>query len=235
MKIGIPVYGGDVRTSINTAYIEYVKLSELEPILITEFNDVALMVQLCDGILLPGGIDIEPTWYGEENEASDACDPDKDDFERLVMHTAIKQHKPVFGICRGFQLMVREFLHEFKEQLLDLNFIQHISGHSLAASRNAKRSTPTHAIAIVPQKLYGLPQEVHKGATKIFVNSMHHQALVAAENSLNVHINADNRISCIAGSSIGIPKEWKNHIVVEAADIIFHGSKLRGVDRKSVV
>jgi len=229
MKIAVPIFSGDTRLSINTAYLNYVKSANMEPILVNEFNNLQEIAQVCDGLLLPGGIDIEPTWYGEENEASDGCDPERDDFERAVFHAFINNEKKVFGICRGFQLMVREFLNEYKDGCKGLYYCQHINGHSLASSRNARRSTPTHSVSIVTKALYNIPAVEGKKSSRMFVNSMHHQALLAEPHRFSFVIQQNEAsFHCIAASDAGISKEM-NMAVVEAADMMFHGVTVRGV------
>ena len=59
-----------------------------------------------DGILLPGGDDVEPDLYGEKRlpECGSSIH-DRDRFEISLIREAVKQNKPVFGICRGLQIM----------------------------------------------------------------------------------------------------------------------------------
>lgn len=229
MRIAIPVFDGDNRLSVNAAYVAYVKAAGFEPVLVTGANDLQGMAAFCDGLLLPGGIDIEPTFYGEDNFGSEGCDPEKDDFERRVFHSFLGVGKKVFGICRGHQLIVREFLHVFAEQCQGLSFWQHINNHSLAQGRNAKRSTPTHSITINPQILYGFPDAPKLGS--IFVNSMHHQALLADGNkNLTKVIDANNYLKCIGITNFGSPATKDNDwLVVEAVEIKLNGVVLRSV------
>ncbi len=59
-----------------------------------------------DGILMPGGDDIDPCLYGEERlPECDGSVPSRDRFEMALLCEAVKQGKPVFGICRGLQIM----------------------------------------------------------------------------------------------------------------------------------
>lgn len=64
------------------------------------------LLDLCDGLILTGGEDIDPAWYGEEpipglglvNEA-------RDRMEMAVLRLALEREMPILGICRGCQLM----------------------------------------------------------------------------------------------------------------------------------
>lgn len=58
-----------------------------------------------DGLLLSGGGDIHPARYAEPKTASDKIDPQRDELELTLAHTAIEANLPVLGICRGFQLL----------------------------------------------------------------------------------------------------------------------------------
>ncbi len=60
-----------------------------------------------DGLLLPGGIDIHPDYYHEKKHPETNCDDDKvrDQFERSLFKEAMEKDIPVFGICRGIQIM----------------------------------------------------------------------------------------------------------------------------------
>lgn len=59
-----------------------------------------------DGVILPGGGDLDPRLYGEE--PGDACydiNPEQDTLDAAVARLAIEAGLPLFGICRGHQLL----------------------------------------------------------------------------------------------------------------------------------
>ena len=59
-----------------------------------------------DAFLFPGGNDIDPARYGEEkHEACGSIEPARDDFELALLKEVMTLNKPVFGICRGCQVM----------------------------------------------------------------------------------------------------------------------------------
>lgn len=64
------------------------------------------LASLCDGLLLSGGSDVEPSLYGEEvlNDTV-SCDPERTAFEVPLMQAFLDQGKPILTICRGFQLL----------------------------------------------------------------------------------------------------------------------------------
>ncbi|MGB0497433.1 MAG: gamma-glutamyl-gamma-aminobutyrate hydrolase family protein [Rubricella sp.] len=62
-------------------------------------------VSSVDGVLIGGGDDISPTLYGMELATTARLDPDRDEMEQAIAREAFARNKPVFGICRGSQMM----------------------------------------------------------------------------------------------------------------------------------
>ena len=224
MKIGITIAKSNTQQFINQAYIDYIHEAGYEPILICNHNNINSMVTLCDGLLLPGGIDVDPVYYGEENFSSNATSPERDQFEREVLSSFIEERKPVFGICRGFQLIVREVLHKYSRLTSELlTFNQHINGHNLSATLNISRQQPAHAVSADIKTLYG----ASKSVGKIFVNSMHHQCLYHIPDVLKKEIGP---IRILGISKYGLPVK-STGCIIEAVDIILDNIKsiIRGV------
>ncbi len=61
----------------------------------------------CDGLLLTGGEDVYPGWYGKETESGrcSGCNLRRDSLEIAVISKALEMKMPIFGICRGHQLI----------------------------------------------------------------------------------------------------------------------------------
>jgi len=237
MKIAIPTAESKTQYYINTAYVNFVKEAGLEPVLITYDNNVESVVGMCDGLLIPGGIDVDPIYYGENNLASFATDIKKDKFERELFWSFVINEKPVFGICRGYQLIVREFLNYSGNCDLDgynrFRFTQHVPGHSLAKDREVPRTQPTHWV-MADEVLYN----TNNGIEPIPVNSMHHQGLLCEFSNHNQDMGLDvgasfcnNTFKILAVSDFSIPNKFDGYIV-EAIDIsgwIGTHTRIRGV------
>ena len=134
----------------------------------TEENRRSLLE--CDGLLMPGGVDIEPARYGQETqEKCGKIDLSRDAMEWWILDTFLPTGKPVLGICRGIQM-----LNVFQGGTLH----QHIDGHSDFKSR----STGFHKVSVVPGSR--LDEILQKQL--LTVNSLHHQVVDALGKDLVV-------------------------------------------------
>ncbi len=71
---------------------------------VTAQPDVVL--DLLDGLILAGGVDMDPATYGaERHPATDRPARDRDDFELALAARALERDLPFLGICRGMQVM----------------------------------------------------------------------------------------------------------------------------------
>ncbi|MBQ0100221.1 MAG: gamma-glutamyl-gamma-aminobutyrate hydrolase family protein, partial [Lachnospiraceae bacterium] len=62
-----------------------------------------------DGLLIPGGVDIHPSIFGEEVNGSREIRPVLDYLQFTVLDKFVKARKPVMGICRGHQVIAAYF------------------------------------------------------------------------------------------------------------------------------
>ena len=79
------------------------------PVILPLTEDEALIrayAQEFDGFLFTGGDDVDPVRYGEEKlPACGTVEPERDAFELALLREVTALGKPVFGICRGCQVM----------------------------------------------------------------------------------------------------------------------------------
>jgi putative glutamine amidotransferase len=126
-----------------------------------------------DGLLLTGGTDVNPALYGEEpRPETDVPDDKRDEVELQLVEEAIARDLPVLAICRGLQLL---------NVSLGGTLIQHL-GSVLHDPEFEDRSKPAHEVEVRPDSL--LLKSV--GATRLAVNSRHHQAVSKVGNGLRV-------------------------------------------------
>ena len=82
-------------------YEKYVKSASLEPVSTLSMGDVAR----CDGLILPGGGDITPAFFGERNGGSRNIDTELDILQFQALELALRRSMPVLGICKGMQII----------------------------------------------------------------------------------------------------------------------------------
>ncbi len=223
MKVAITASQSKTQFYINQAYVQYVQTAGFEPILVTPLSDINTIANDCDFLLLPGGIDVDPIYYEEDNLNSQSVDPLKDMFERDVLHTFINKHKKVLGICRGFQLIVREYMLYKKEISKFTDFLQHIPYHNqCASSLSAARTNKIHNLTVNTNILYNDVDHKFKFKT-MFVNSMHHQCLYLINKPLSYNLNG---MELVALTKYGLEAKNKGFII-EAINIPLW--KCRGV------
>ena len=129
-----------------------------------------------DGLLLPGGGDIDPEIYGEEQyHKTKNVNRAKDDFEISLFNNAIENDIPVLGICRGIQIMNIAMGGSLYQDIEDL-YPQPTCKH------DGKPDDDWHKITIEPESL--LKEIV--GTNVDNVNSAHHQAIKSIGNGLVV-------------------------------------------------
>lgn len=74
--------------------------------LVSNEKSIGDFVDEIDGLLLPGGGDIHPDNFNQEwNDKIKYVDPIRDDLEISLFEEAYNKELPVFGICRGIQIM----------------------------------------------------------------------------------------------------------------------------------
>lgn len=74
---------------------------------LTEDEDViARYVEMADGVAIPGGQDVDPALWGEEEPYDERllCH-ERDSFELKLIRAALRAHKPLFATCRGMQIL----------------------------------------------------------------------------------------------------------------------------------
>ena len=115
-----------------------------------------------DGLLLPGGGDIHPSRFGQEDCGSRNISEKLDELQLNVMDAFVKAGKPILGICRGIQVINVYFGGDLIQDLPDASF--HIGREDEPDRIHACTAEEGSWLA----KLYG---------TAFVHNSIHHQAV----------------------------------------------------------
>ncbi len=131
------------------------------------------LAELLDGLLLSGGADIDPARYGDDavHDETYGVDDERDSFELAIFDAMLNRDKPVFGICRGIQVL---------NVALGGTLIQDVpSEHPGAADighrqheRKLTDSDIGHTVSATQDHLFPIFENGSLG-----VNSFHHQAI----------------------------------------------------------
>lgn len=98
-NIRIGVIGNNEAGAITTA-VKFIEMG-VDATVVTGSYDPSQY----DGIVIPGGGDLDPSRYGQANTASSNIDNALDDRQIDAVRRCVAAGKPVFGICKGVQLM----------------------------------------------------------------------------------------------------------------------------------
>lgn len=126
-----------------------------------------------DGILLPGGADVDPASYGEERHPRcDRSDPPRDRLELQLVHWAIEDRKPVLGVCRGLQILNIAAGGTLYQDITECH--AGAIKHDYFPGQGHERDYLAHRVRIVaPHSRLAAAL----GTGEIAVNSLHHQGL----------------------------------------------------------
>jgi len=168
-----PRIGLTLRVSESSVYLPrvYVK-TVLEfggiPFLFSDISseeDVNRLVDSIDGLLIPGGGDIHPSFYGERPGGHlKGVYREKDFLDLTLVRKARSKGIPVLGICRGAQVINVAF---------GGTLYQHLKHRGVDHVQGLPYEYPTHEIRILEGSF------LHKlvGKETLKVNSFHHQAV----------------------------------------------------------
>jgi putative glutamine amidotransferase len=130
-----------------------------------------------DGLLLAGGVDIDPSFYGQEPDPRlEATVPERDRFEIALAKAAIDRDQPLLGICRGLQV-----INIARGGTLHQDITERVGheGHRAALGTFDGADHPVELEA-------GTLAAAAVGATRSNTKSHHHQAVDAVGEGLSV-------------------------------------------------
>ena len=188
MKIGItdcgakyPIYERWILSQSPTSGV-----SNIETVRLSYKENNFEQIKQCDGIVLTGGEDIHPKYYGKPEAInlcnSDFMDEQRDEFEWKVCEYIFEKKLPVLGICRGLQLV---------NVFLGGTLISDIP--SVGKSDHSKfheGQDRYHAVEVLHDS------ELSKITNIVFgeINSAHHQSADFIAKSLKINALSDDRI-----------------------------------------
>ncbi|MBU0992490.1 MAG: gamma-glutamyl-gamma-aminobutyrate hydrolase family protein [Proteobacteria bacterium] len=160
-----------------------------------------------DGVLIPGGVDIDPARYGEKpHENLEIIDKELDELEFTVLDYAEDNHLPIFGICRGHQV-----INVFYGGTLYQDIPSQYQAEPSVIHRD-RQNDCFHDIDILPGTWLSETME----AMLLSVNSMHHQAVKDLASGFTVSaVSPDNLTEGIerAGENLVIGVQFHPEIM----------------------
>jgi putative glutamine amidotransferase len=178
--------GGRSAVFLYTTYIHALQQIGLAPLLITPAHSplaVEALLDACCGLVLSGGEDVEPSRYGEApSPALGATEPARDAVEFHALDRALDSGMPVFGICRGAQVLNVHFGGTLYQD------IGTERPGDLVHQQTAPWTARSHDVTVEPDSLLGSIV----GDPRLFINSFHHQAVKDLGRGLRVSARADD-------------------------------------------
>lgn len=150
-------------------YLHAVRKAGGRPLLFSperlEPGDAEDLLRRVDGVLLIGGADMDPQFYGaDRSDRTERTVPVRDRFELAIVAAALRIDVPVLGICRGLQVMNVATGGTLHQHLLDHGFGEH-------RPASGRLDGPTrHRVTVERDSLVA-----HAGT--LLVNSHHHQGI----------------------------------------------------------
>jgi len=171
--------GGDLPTCwiMGQRYVESLRsvgaLPWLIPLLPDDPDTMRGIFDKLDGIFLTGGVDVDPSRYGENRHPKcGTTDPDRDAIELMLLEHAQATGKPVLAVCRGIQILNVAGGGTLYQDVTAM--VPAAMKHDyFPTSAQPSRSYLAHEITVVPDSLLGSLL----GESIVPVNSMHHQAI----------------------------------------------------------
>jgi putative glutamine amidotransferase len=161
-----------------------------------------------DGLILTGGLDVQPELYGaERHPLTDPARPDRDAWELALLRGARARGIPVFGICRGLQLINVAFggtLHQHLPEALGTE--RYRRGRGVFAQNTVAVERGTRLAGLV-------------GSGDLVVHSYHHQGVDRLGRDLAVTARTDDGLVQaveLPGSEYLVAVQW--HPEEDSAD-----------------
>ena len=157
------------------------------PLFDEDFDTLHAAYDQLDGLLLAGGVDLDPASFGEERHPRlGRTDRPRDVVELALAKWAIADRKPVLGLCRGHQVL-NVALGGTLWQDIEAQVPEAIK-HDYFPTAGYARDFLAHQVAVAP----GSRLHDAFGAATVPVNSMHHQAVKRLAPALHASAHASD-------------------------------------------
>ncbi len=166
------ILAGTKRIYVNRDYVNSILRAGGTPILLPIISNEEAMcnqIEAVDAILISGGFDVHPHNYNEEpSHLLEAVSLERDEYEMAVIKHAYQLQKPIFGVCRGMQLINVVFGGTLYQDIA--NFFPNLS---FQHTQKSNRDDVSHTVDIKQNSW--LSSVFQKES--LLTNSFHHQAI----------------------------------------------------------
>jgi len=187
-------------------YVESVKRAGGEPVVLSNSDDPDGVLDRVDGILLTGGLDVDPALYGEAPHPTTEAAPERDQFEIPLSREAVTRDVPLFAICRGVQVL------NVAEGGTLVQDIPSAIASELDHSIDQPKNQIAHVVTVAPgTKLAAAIGAGGGPGDTCRVNSRHHQAVGAVAPSFVVSaVSSDGVVEAIErpASTFCVGVQW---------------------------
>lgn len=207
-RIALLARSEQTRYCINQDYVKCLQdagalVSVLTP---QSFEDLEASLKTFDGLVIPGGLDVDPFRYHQPNSDSTVVSMEIDDLDIQATKIALDHNIEILGICRGLQVInvalggtLLQDIEKAKPDALNHSFSTqnkaHMNGHRIYIDENSK--------------LYDLL------GSEIEVNSYHHQAIdQLADGLMSVASSYDGIIEAVESKRL-MAVQWHPERMVE--------------------
>lgn len=179
-----PIYGN------NRTYVHAVERAGGVPVLIPllgALDGLSTLLPRLDGLLLSGGIDIQPHYYSEEPHPKlGEVDPQLDELELALARWAIEEDIPTLGICRGHQV-----LNVAHGGSLYQDLAEQYAGSLRHPNWDKPRNTLVHRVLVET----GSQMEYILGTRELWANSLHHQGVKHPGKGVRITGHAEDGVA----------------------------------------
>lgn len=179
------------RLYIRQSYINALKAVKADSYICSFENDTDEAAYIFDGLLVTGGGDVNPSLYNAACDPATRADPDfVDSADIALINSFLKANKPIFGICRGIQIINVALGGTL---IQDLNtcgkgFVENYHYQSKQIPAVEMGKTAHGAIFTPGSILYSI------FGARYSVNSYHHQAVDRIADGLDATCYSDDGI-----------------------------------------
>lgn len=103
------------------AYVEGIVRAGGVPLLLPPLGTDPSVLELVDGLVVIGGVDVDPQFYGAEPHPATSSQPSRDEHDITLTRRALEMELPVFAICRGAQVLNVALGGTLEQHLPDVN------------------------------------------------------------------------------------------------------------------